>query len=60
MAGGEHIAGKQRLPVGNAIRNDGQTLIGIRYADVLRLTTVNPAASAQPPLGSVQLLTKPC
>ena len=51
VAGGEYIAGKQRLPVGNAIGNDGQTLIGIRHADVLRLTTVNPAAECPAAVG---------
>ena len=54
VAGGEYITGKQCLTVGNPVGNDSQTLIGIRHADVLR------QPSAQPPLGSVQLLTKPC
>lgn len=51
VAGGEYIAGKQCLPVGNPVGNDSQTLIGIRYADVLRLTAVNPAAECPAAVG---------
>ena len=51
VAGGEYIAGKQRLPVGNPVGNDSQTLIGIRHADVLRLTAVNPAAECPAAVG---------
>ena len=40
----EDIARKQRLPVGNAVRDAVQPLIGIRYAHVFRLSAVDPAA----------------
>ena len=58
VAGGEYIAGKQRLPVGNPVGNDSQTLIGIRHADVLRLTAVNPAAECPAAVGISAVVDK--
>ena len=49
--GGQHIAHKQGLLVGNAIGNAVQSLGGQRHANILRLTTVNATTQRPTAMG---------
>ena len=48
---GKHVAHKERLFVTHRIRNAVQSLVGIRHADVLGLTSVDAAAQCPTAIG---------
>ena len=51
VAGGEYIAGKQRLPIGDRIGDAGQTLICVGDPDVFGLTAVDTTAERPAAVG---------
>lgn len=50
-ARGKHVAHKERLFVAHRIRNAVQSLVGIRHADVLGLTSVDAATQCPTAIG---------